>query len=185
MQQDHHAGFNVQGVIRASHSAPANEPIEKVLRTLQCICEIANIPLLLQVREQLLSDPAAIAVMDTQAPSSDAEDVHRLLQLHYDISTLCTISWATGYHVALQQLRYNEHFKALVKRNHTRAAKARNERRNCKKRRTTKDIPLGSNPPPLSPVRIEVLVKRQILSSMIEHGISERVAKDDLEKYPE
>lgn len=75
-----------------------------MLRALQCICEIANIPLLLQIRERLLTDPAAIAVIDILAASDDAADVQRLVRLHYNISILRTVSWAAKYHLALQQL---------------------------------------------------------------------------------
>lgn len=176
-------GFDVQGVVQAFHSAPKNEPIEKVLRALQCICEIANIPLLLQIRERLLTDPAAMAVIDIPAASDDAADVQRLVRLHYNISTLRTVSWAAKYHLALQQLQYYEHFEALVKRNRTLAAKERNERRNCKKRKARKDTSIGLEPSLLPPIRIEVVLKRQIISSMTGYGMSEKVVKEDLEKY--
>ncbi|KAF9641777.1 putative transcription factor jumonji aspartyl beta-hydroxylase protein [Lasiodiplodia theobromae] len=178
-------GFNVQGVVQAFHSAPDNEPIGNVLRALQCICEIANIALLLQVRQRLLTDPAAMAAIDIPAASDDVEDVQKLVRLHHDISTLRTVCWTAKYHLALQQLQYYEQFEALVKKNRTRAARDRNERRNCKKRKTTRGASLGEEPSQLPPIRTEVLVKRQIISSTIGYGITERIAKDDLEKYLE
>lgn len=85
-------GFDVQGIVQAFHNAPRNEPIEKVLRALQYIYKIANIPLLLQIRERLLTDPAAMAAIDILTASDDAKDLERLVRLHYDISTLRTIS---------------------------------------------------------------------------------------------
>lgn len=178
-------GFDVQGVVQAFHSAPTTEPVEKVLRALQFICEIANIPLLLQIRERLLTDPAAMTAMAVPAASDNPKDVQSIVQLHHNISMLRTVSWAAQYQLALHQLQYYEQFEALVERNRTWAAKGRKERRNYKKRKASHGMLPDQESSPLSPVRTEVLVKRQIISSMIGHGTSEKAAKEDLEKYLE
>ncbi|GME50495.1 putative transcription factor jumonji aspartyl beta-hydroxylase protein [Neofusicoccum parvum] len=159
-----HRGFNAEAVLKAFHNAPEDQPIVKVLRTLQCICEVANIPLLLQLRRHLLANPKGTAPPTTAPDISkeNSEDIGALVRIHQNISTLRTISWITQYELATHQLEYYQQFEAVVKTRKADTKKATDERRN---------------------LQTQVAVKEEIVAMMTKQGMSELAAKDELEQY--
>ncbi|KAL1629203.1 hypothetical protein SLS56_005538 [Neofusicoccum ribis] len=182
-----HRGFNAEAVLKAFHNAPEDQPILKVLRTLQCICEVANIPLLLQLRRHLLANPKGAASPATAPGISkeNSEDIGALVRIHQNISTLRTISWITQYELATHQLEYYQQFEAVVKTRKADTKKATDERRNRKKRLVrrgaTADVDVVSATP--RPVQTQVAVKEEIVAMMTKQGMSELAAKDELEQY--
>lgn len=182
-----HRGFNAEAVFTAFYNAPPDQPIVKVLRTLQCICEVANIPLLLQLRQHLLANPkgTAAATKASDTPMESSQDIGALVRIHQNISTLRTVSWITQYELAINQLEYYQQFEAVVKTRKADTKKATDERRNRKKRLVrrgaTDGIDVVSATP--RPVQTQVVVKEEIVSIMMKQGRSELAAKDELEQY--
>lgn len=82
----------------------------------------------------------------------------------------------------VQQLQYYQQFEAIVKRRRARIKRATDERRNQRKR-------LGGgasdafNPGALSSIQVEPNLKRELISLMVDQGVSEQAAKEDFEKY--
>lgn len=179
------AGFNSETVLKAFLNAPNDQPTVKVLRVLQCICEVANSRLLLQIKTRLQADSATSTSTIAPATVDSGEDICSLVHLHQDINNLRTISWTAQYELALHQLVYYQQFETVVRRRSTEMKKETNERRNRKKRLAIQSTAtkLVNALEPLRPVQAHALVKEEIISLMVDRGSSESVAKDDLELY--
>ncbi|OJD32670.1 transcription factor jumonji aspartyl beta-hydroxylase [Diplodia corticola] len=173
-------GFCVDGVLQALRNAPNDQSCIKVLRTLQCICEIANIPLLLQIKSHLQT-PGKASYRNTK-DGRFCQGVRGLVHLHQNISTLQAVSFLTCYQIAAQKMEYFQLFEAVVAQRKAATKLASDERRNLKKRQSR-----GTSTPactsPLRPVQVRAIVKNEILRSMEQDENSRHAAKGDLEAY--
>lgn len=178
-------GFNADAILQALQNAPTTQPAVRVLRTLQCICEIANVSLLLNIRQQLLTDSAAAAAVAPPVTTDEDNNggMHMLLQLHYTINTLRTISWVAQYTLAFQQVMYYQHFESMVQKRQFQAKRATNQRRNNKKRLINTSTSAQVHNEPRRPIRMDVIVKQEIVDAVTNQGVSRRVAEEDFKQY--
>lgn len=105
-------GFSPSGILQAFDMRPANQPLENVLRVLQCMCEVANDHVLLILRRYLQSRVKDPALNDLQIKDTDVTDCGELAYLHSIAERFATMDYTAklyGFHV---QLRYYQEYAA-------------------------------------------------------------------------
>lgn len=115
-------GFDAQGLLEAFRRAPKGQPLDKVVKVLQYVCEVANAEALLQLKGFLLD------------PTAHTEEIYRddreVVNLHTQIRTYETVSFMAQAQKLICQLFYYDWFQgeANTKRDAMREGTNENKR---------------------------------------------------------
>ncbi|KAH7044078.1 hypothetical protein B0J12DRAFT_730347 [Macrophomina phaseolina] len=165
-------GFDENRVLEAFENAP-DKPIEDVLRTLQCMCEVASSNILIQLKSALSYNQTNQVPHNSASTSADVEE---LSKLHIYINNCSTavpflsrfealrgwISYSKCFDAAVASRAKNMKIERSVRREDKRLAEKQKRIYNLRQKAT-----VGGDPPRN---KADHLVRRSLVNSLVQKG---------------
>lgn len=178
-------GFHEDRVVEAFEHAP-DQPIEHVLRVLQCMCEVASPNILGQLKHALRYRANRLPPHDSPSISADVKE---LSHLHILINGLSTaVPFLSRYETLCHWISYSERFEAavasrankmgpekLVRRKDMRTMRTKNGMSNLQPKVVT-----GDHPPNFSADR---LVRKELEELLVQKHIDAEEAHSQVTKH--
>lgn len=177
-------GFNGASLIETFELFP-NNALDKALRLLQCVCEVANQDRLFQLKDvlQLRTQPHL-----EQSPSNT--DLTRLADLHHSINRFSQVTYVAQYQRYMSLALYHQWFRSAVKLKSQQMRLDRNERKRLANsiRNSSQGQPeplkLRQNhllPQPKSS-QAEARLKEELVDLLIQGNRSRETARNELDR---